>query len=69
MDHELTSRIIQLRKRIEQAEAEIIAQNEAIAALELRGRDSRQARAIRAQLWISQETDRAELERLAEGND
>jgi hypothetical protein len=69
MDDELTSRIIQLRKRIEQAEAEIIAQNEAIAALELRGRDSRQARAIRAQLWISQETDRAELERLAEGND
>jgi hypothetical protein len=69
MDDELTSRIIQLRKRIEQAEAEIIAQNEAIAALELRGRDSRQARAIRAQLWISQETDRAELERLAEGDD
>jgi uncharacterized protein (DUF1330 family) len=63
---ELNSRIANLRKRIEHAEAEIIAQNEVIAAVELSGRDSREARAVRAQLWLSQETDRAELKRLIE---
>jgi hypothetical protein len=66
---ELKSQIASLRKCIEQAEAEIIAQNEVIAALELSGRDSREARAIRAQLWLSQETDRAALERLVDEND
>jgi hypothetical protein len=66
---ELKSQRANLRKRIEQVEAGIIAQNEVIAALELRGRDSREARAVRAQLWISQETDRAELERLVDKND
>ena len=62
----LKARVASLRKRIEQAEAEIIAQNEVIAALELGGRDSREARAIRAQLWVSQEVDRAELARLVD---
>lgn len=53
-----------LRACILRAEAEIIIQNEVIAALELSGRDAREARAIRARLWLTQEADRAELERL-----
>jgi hypothetical protein len=59
-------RIAEVQKRIEQAEADIIAQNEIIAALEGRGRDAREARAIRAQLWVSQESDIAEMDRLLE---
>lgn len=62
----VAAQIESLRKRIDQAEADIIAQNEVIATLELGGRDSREARAVRAQLWVSQETDRAELERLVD---
>jgi hypothetical protein len=61
--------IARVRERIQEAEAKIIAQNEVIAALEMSGRDSREARAIRAQLWIAQETDRAELERLIDEKD
>ena len=61
--------IANLRRRIEQTEAKIIAQNEVIAVLEMSGRDAREARAIRAQLWVSQETDRAELEQLAGESD
>jgi hypothetical protein len=61
--------VAKLRRRIEQTEAKIIAQNEVIAVLELSGRDAREARAIRAQLWVSQETDRAELEQLTGEND
>jgi hypothetical protein len=63
---DLGDRIASLRRRIDEAEADIIAQNEVIATLELGGRDSREARAVRAQLWVSQETDRAELERLVD---
>jgi hypothetical protein len=37
-------RIAEVQKRIEQVEADIIAQNEIIAALEGRGRDAREAR-------------------------
>ena len=66
---EVEAQLAELRRRIEQAEAEIIAQNEVIAALELSGRDAREARAVRAQLWVSQETDRAALEQLIEEND
>jgi hypothetical protein len=62
-------KIAKLQRRIEQTEAKIIAQNEVIAVLELSGRDAREARAVRAQLWVSQETDRAELEQLTGKND
>jgi hypothetical protein len=65
--HARESQLASLRSRIEKAEAKIVTQNEVIASLELSGRDSREARAIRAQLWVSQEVDRAELERLVEG--
>jgi hypothetical protein len=58
----------QLRKRIEERQFEVVAQNEVVARLELSGQDAREARAIRAQLWLSQEADRAEIERLEEMN-
>ena len=61
--------VAQMREHIRQLEDAIIAQNEVIATLELSGRDARQARAIRAQLWVSQEFDRAELERMIGEND
>ena len=61
--------IAEVRKRIQQVEAEIIAQNETIAALERSDRDVREARAIRAQLWVSQEVNLAEMERLLEEMD
>jgi hypothetical protein len=56
--------LAEVRRRIQQLEAAIVAQNEVIATLELRGRDARKARAVRAGLWISQETDLAEMARL-----
>ena len=58
--------IAQVRKRIQQGEADIIVQNETIAALERSGRDAREARAVRAQLWVAQEADLAEMDRLLE---
>jgi hypothetical protein len=58
--------IAQLRKRIQQVEADIIAQNETIALLERSGRNARHARAVRAQLWMAQEGDLAEMDRLLE---
>ena len=56
----------EVRKRIQQLEAEIVTQNETIAALERNGRDAREARAIRAKLWLSHESELAEIERLLE---
>lgn len=58
--------LAQVQERIRQVEADIIAENEAIAALERAGRDAREARALRARLWISQETNLAERDRLIE---
>jgi len=54
------------RERIRLVEGEIVAQNECIAALERAGRDARAARAIRASLWIKQESYLAEIDRLIE---
>jgi hypothetical protein len=69
MDKNASLNVIgQLRKSIQDRHAEIVAQNEIIARLELSGQDAREARAIRAQLWLSQETDRAEIERLEDIN-
>jgi hypothetical protein len=61
--------VAKVRKRIQEAEAEIIAQNEIIATLERSGRDAREARAVRAQLWLSHEADLAEVERLLNETD
>jgi 3-deoxy-D-arabino-heptulosonate 7-phosphate (DAHP) synthase class II len=56
--------IAQVRNRIQQLEVEIIDQNEIISTLERIGRDSREARAMRAQLWLSHEAALVEMERL-----
>jgi hypothetical protein len=60
--------LTQVREHIQQLELAIVAQNEIIATLELGGRDAREARAVRAQLWVSQEVDRAEMDRLLAEN-
>ena len=56
--------IAEVQQRIEQVKADLVAQNETIAALERNGRDAREARAARARLWVSQEADLAEMDRL-----
>lgn len=55
-------------KCIRQMEAEIIAQNEIVAALERSRRDARAARSIRAQLWARHEAAFAQVEQFLEEN-
>ena len=56
--------IAEVQQRIEHVKADLVVQNEIIAALERSGRDAREARAARARLWVSQEADLAEMDRL-----
>lgn len=58
--------IAEIQGRIQQVEADLISQNEIIAALERGRRDARKARAVRAQLWLFHEADLAEMARLLE---
>ena len=61
--------VAKLRKRFQESEEELIAQNVLIAALERTGDDAKEARAFRAQLWVTQEEDLAEMERLLDEMD
>jgi hypothetical protein len=45
-------------------DGELIAQNILIATLERTGKDARESRALRAQLWVDQEADSNEMEHL-----
>ena len=56
--------IAEVQLRLEHVKADLVTQNETIAALERSGRDAREARAARARLWVSQEADLAEMDRL-----
>ena len=56
--------IAEVQHRIEHVKADLVVQNEIIAALERSGRDAREARAARARLWVAQEADLAEMDRL-----
>jgi len=56
--------IAEVQQRIEHVKADLVVQNEIIAALERSGRDAREARAARARLWVAQEADLAEMDRL-----
>ena len=56
--------IAEVQQRIEHVQAELVTQNETIAALERSGRDAREARAARARLWVSQEAELALMNRL-----